>query len=243
MLKNTGVAFAGLVTVFLLLAGCAGGPLSSDTSPPTPRASLSPGVTVSADRAEDSIRILAERSRIAAEQAAALAQRLAEELAAEEARRVAEELQSQPDVQQPARGAYTREDAVWTIQSLTGLPVAVVFDATWCDVNSYVCGGVYTRAPRAPSTLEELTVHLSDSPAWLYAHVGYRVAVHEAGHVVMAYYQPQILAEFGPAFLDTNIEKIADCYLILQVGGTTGTSGYTCDGLEAEIARWMLGNL
>jgi hypothetical protein len=225
MPKTSSVAFAGLLAVVVLLRGCENGAASRHTSMPSPSSSFSPGVTVSADRSEDFLRIVAERARIAAEQAAAVAQQLADELAAEEARRAAEELLSQPDDSEPISGAYSRDDVAGTIQSLTGLPVAVVFDATWCDANSFECGGVFTRAPRAPSTVEELTMHMSDSPAWLYAQVGYRVAVHEAGHVLTAYYQPQILAAFGPAFLDTNIEKIADCYLIMHVGGTTGTSG------------------
>ncbi|GAB2814100.1 hypothetical protein GCM10027022_00070 [Alpinimonas psychrophila] len=80
-------------------------------------------------------------------------------------------------------------------------------------------------------------------PPRLFAQAGYQVSVHEAGHVLTAYYQLQIFAVFMPAFLGTNIEKIADCYLILHVGGTTGTSGYSCDGLEADIAQWMVNNL
>jgi hypothetical protein len=238
----------GLLAVILVLTGCQNPVDFPPSSAPT---LLSPGVTVSADRSEDLLRIASERERIAAEKAAALAQQLADEQAAEaqrlleeqEAQRLADELNAQQTNPAPPAGAYTRDDVIGTVQSLTGLPIAVVFDATWCDSANYVCGGVYTRAPRAPSTVEELTVHMSDSPAWLYAQVGYSVAVHESGHILTAYYQPQILAAFGPAFLETNIEKIADCYLILHVGGTTGTSGYTFDGLEAEVAQWIVNNL
>jgi hypothetical protein len=238
---------AGFVTV-IALSGCGIQPLATPSSAPPAQQSLNQGPTTTADRTD---RATQERARIAALEAAAKAQQIADEQAAaevqriadEEAARIAVEQEAQQDSGEVASGAFTREDVAGTILSMSGLPLAVVFDATWCNPNAYVCGGVYTRAPRAPSTVAELTIHMSDSPAWLYAKVGYIVTVHEIGHALTAYYQPQILAAFGLPFLDSNIEKIADCYLILHVGGSVGTSGYSFDGLESEIAQWMVNNL
>ncbi len=242
---------AGLAMV-AALSGCEN--QARATSSPSPNPTFSAGISVPADRADliagehDRIaeaKVLAEAKRVADEQEAQAAADAAEAQrhADEESQRVAQQRQNEQNAAGAAPGAFSRDDVLGTVQSLSGLPLAVVFDASWCDPSAYVCGGVYTRAPRAPSSIEELTIHMSDSPAWLYALVGYKVTVHEVGHALTAYYQPQILAAFGPSFLDTNIEKIADCYLILHVGGAVGTSGYSFDGLESEIAQWMVNNL
>lgn len=239
--------------IIAALSGCEGHAVA--TPSPSTQQSLPEGVTTGADRAD---RAAQERERLTALEAAAKAQQLADEqasaeaavraaqdqrIADEEAARIVAPRETEDDPSGSTSVAFTRDDVLGTVQSMSGLPLAVIFDATWCNPDAYVCGGVYTRAPRAPSTVAELTIHMSDSPAWLYAKVGYIVTVHEVGHALTAYYQPQILAAFGAPFLDSNIEKIADCYLILHVGGTVGTSGYSFDGLESEIAQWMVNNL
>lgn len=236
ILYNTPRRLLALLCVGLILTGCAP---TTDLSTPVVSG---PGVEISADSVENrnvlnrqleleriQAELLAEQQRIAAEEA-----RIAEEQYLAEQQRIEEERVS---------NVFTREKVLGTVQALTGLGVNVLFDADWCNSEYEVCGGVYTRTPFAPSTVEELTVHMSDSPAWLYAAVGYRVAVHEAGHVLQSYYQPQIYAAFGDPYLSTSREKIADCYLILIAGGA-GTQGYTLDGsLETTIAQWIVDNL
>jgi hypothetical protein len=224
----------------ILLSGCTPTPQLS-----TPEVS-GPGVEISADSVENRIVLERELERLRVEKERIEAELLAEQQRIAEEARIAEEqylAEQQRIAEERALNVFTREKVLGTVQALTGLGVNVLFDADWCDSENEVCGGVYTRTPYAPSTVEELTVHMSDSPAWLYALVGYRVVVHESGHVLQSYYQPQIYAAFGDPYLSTSREKIADCYLILIAGGT-GTQGYTLDGsLEATIAQWMVNNL